>query len=228
MAAIVRLRAADRSGARCAMGRLTLSQELPASSATIALTTRSSCARAVAVELMAETVQAAWPQWHVAEAQNHQQLRGITCGRRAGSPRPGDGEAEGERRTRCGKCDDFGALTLRAGPLPAAFVLRKEPLDPPQGPSLIASRAGQHTDQGILRSALLPWSQLSSARSRHGMGQDGSGRRDSSRRARLELAGCPRIFSPAFWTPPCRLAVLDAAYAEQLRSAYPGGPHRAV
>ena len=33
---------------------------------------------AVAVELMAETVQAAWSQWHVLGAQNPQQLRGIT------------------------------------------------------------------------------------------------------------------------------------------------------
>ena len=31
----------------------------------------------VAVELMAETVQAGWPQWRIIEVQNHQQLRGM-------------------------------------------------------------------------------------------------------------------------------------------------------
>ena len=88
---------------------------------------------AVALELMAETVHAAWPQWHVVEAQNHQQLRGITVE---------DGPALPLRVTaRLKESGEFlvvkamisGVDPARRPFYQAAFVLRKEPLDPPRG-----------------------------------------------------------------------------------------------
>ena len=93
---------------------------------------------AVAVELMAETVQAAWPQLHVVEAQNHQQLRGITVE---------DGQALPLRITaRLKESGEFPVVkAMISGVDPrrpfyqSAFVLRKEALDPPPAPLLSAT-----------------------------------------------------------------------------------------
>jgi Polyketide synthase dehydratase len=91
---------------------------------------------AVAVELMAETVQAAWPQWHVTEAQNHQQMQGIIL--EADRPLPIRVTA------RLKESAEFLVVKamISAPDRPtrpfyqADFVLRREPLNPPAPPSL--------------------------------------------------------------------------------------------
>jgi NAD(P)-dependent dehydrogenase (short-subunit alcohol dehydrogenase family) len=94
---------------------------------------------AVAVELMAETVQAAWPQWHVTEARNHRQMRGITVEDDRALPL-----RVTARLKESGESLVVKAMILAPDPPPrpfyqAAFVLRKEPLDLARQPSFPAT-----------------------------------------------------------------------------------------
>jgi NAD(P)-dependent dehydrogenase (short-subunit alcohol dehydrogenase family) len=93
---------------------------------------------AVAVELMAETVQAAWPQWHVAEAQNVQQLRGITVEERAALTLRVTGTLEESGESLVVKAMISDANPAQRSFYQGAFVLHREPLDPPLAPSLNA------------------------------------------------------------------------------------------
>jgi NAD(P)-dependent dehydrogenase (short-subunit alcohol dehydrogenase family) len=94
---------------------------------------------AVALELMAEAVQAAWPQWHITEAQNHQQMRGITVEEDRALPL-----RVTARLKESGESLVVKAMILAPDPPPrpfyqAAFVLRKEPLDLARQPSFSAT-----------------------------------------------------------------------------------------
>jgi NAD(P)-dependent dehydrogenase (short-subunit alcohol dehydrogenase family) len=91
---------------------------------------------AVAVELMAETAQAAWPNWHVTEARNHQQMQGIILE---------DDRARALRVTaRLKESAEFlvveAMISDRNRPTrpfyQATFVLRTEPLNPLPSPPL--------------------------------------------------------------------------------------------
>ena len=91
---------------------------------------------AVALELMAEPVQAAWPQWHVTEARNHQQMQGIVLE---------DDRARALRITaRLKESAEFLVVEAMIYDCDrptrpcyqAAFALRTEPLNPPPPPPL--------------------------------------------------------------------------------------------
>jgi NAD(P)-dependent dehydrogenase (short-subunit alcohol dehydrogenase family) len=93
---------------------------------------------AVASELMAETVQTAWPQWHIAEAQNLQQLRGITVDEPT-LPLRVTAKLDESGESPVAKAMISGVGPSRQPSYQGAFLLRKEPLDLIPGPQLTAT-----------------------------------------------------------------------------------------
>jgi hypothetical protein len=98
---------------------------------------------AVAVELMAETVQAAWPQWQVAEAQNLQQLRGITVEDQTTFSLRISAKLEQSAESLVAKAMISDVDPAHRSYYQGSFVLRQEPLDPPKAPSLAAAAPAQ-------------------------------------------------------------------------------------
>ena len=99
---------------------------------------------AVALEFMAEAVQAAWPQWHLTEALNYQQMQGIFL------------EDDHARRAlritaRLQESAEFVQVeAMISDPnrptrpfYRTAFLLRREPLDPPPPPPLSDTKSAR-------------------------------------------------------------------------------------
>ncbi len=102
---------------------------------------------AVAAELIAQTVQAAWPKWHVTEIRNYQQLRGMTIEDDGGLPIRivATQKQRGEECLASAMiCDADGA---RRPYYRATLLLRREPLTPPRTPSLPPAAPKQVTSK---------------------------------------------------------------------------------
>ena len=94
---------------------------------------------AVAVELMAQTVQTAWSRWHILEIQNAQQLRGMVI--EEGNTLSVRVTVAQKERAEPHLVKAMISSSDRAG-LPyyrATFLLGREPAGPPLGPSLAAT-----------------------------------------------------------------------------------------